>query len=164
MAKCVRSVTGGREQIKLRIPPLLQAALCALLSWALAVLVPQATILSDWLRLGAIGLLVLGIAILLAAVLNFSQNRTTVNPLEPEQAEKLVTTGVFRFTRNPMDLGLTLILFSWALYLANALALTGPALFVCSITVLQIKPEEEALRKIFGKDYSEYRMRVRRWL
>ena len=150
--------------MKLRIPPLLQAVLCGLICWALAVLVPQASIPLGWLSLVAIGLLVTGLAILLAAVFDFSRNETTVNPLEPEQAETLVVSGLFRFTRNPMYLGMALVLFAWALYLANALAIIGPMLFVASITVLQIKPEEEALGKIFGQDYGEYRKRVRRWL
>lgn len=150
--------------MKLRIPPLLQAAICALISWALAVLVAQASIPLGWLSFVAIGLLVIGLAILLAAVLDFSRSETTVNPLEPEKAESLVVSGLFRFTRNPMYLGMALILFAWALYLANALAIIGPVLFIASITVLQIKPEEEALGKIFGQDYAEYRKRVRRWL
>lgn len=150
--------------MKLRIPPLLQATIFWLISWALAVLVPQALIPLGWLSLVAIGLLVIGLVILLAAVFDFSRNETTVNPLEPEQAETLVVSGLFRFTRNPMYLGMALVLSAWALYLANALAIIGPALFVASITVLQIKPEEEALGKIFGQDYVEYRQRVRRWL
>lgn len=150
--------------MKLRIPPLLQAAFCALISWALAALAPQASILLSWLSHVAIGMLVIGLAILLAAVFDFSRNETTVNPLEPQQAQKLVDSGLFRFTRNPMYLGMALVLFAWALYLANALAIIGPVLFVASITVLQIKPEEEALGKIFGQDYSDYRKRVRRWL
>ncbi len=150
--------------MKLRIPPLLQAAIFALISWALAALVPQASISLNWLNLIAIGLLMIGSAILLAAVLDFSRNETTVNPLEPEQAETLVVSGLFRFTRNPMYLGMALLLFAWALYLANALAIIGPVLFVVSITALQIKPEEEVLGKIFGQDYAEYRKRVRRWL
>jgi len=150
--------------MKLRIPPLLQVAIFALTSWALAALVPQASISLSSLSLVAIGLLVIGSAILLAAVLDFLRNKTTVNPLELDQAQKLVVSGLFRFTRNPMYLGMALILFAWALYLANALAIIGPVLFVASITVLQIKPEEEALGKIFGQDYAEYRKRVRRWL
>lgn len=150
--------------MKLRIPPLLQATIFWLISWALAVLVPQALIPLGWLSLVAIGLLVIGLVILLAALFDFSRNETTVNPLEPEQAETLVVSGLFRFTRNPMYLGMALVLSAWALYLANALAIIGPALFVASITVLQIKLEEEALGKIFGQDYVEYRKRVRRWL
>lgn len=150
--------------MKLRIPPLVQAAICALISWALAALVPQASSPLGWLSLVAIGLLVIGSVILLAAVLDFSRSETTVNPLEPEQAETLVVSGLFRFTRNPMYLGMALVLSAWALYLANVLAIIGPVLFVASITALQIKPEEEALGKIFGQDYAEYRKRVRRWL
>lgn len=150
--------------MKLRIPPLLQAAIFALISWALAALVPQVSVSLNWLNLVAIGLLVIGSAILLAAVLDFSRNETTVNPLEPQQAETLVVSGLFRFTRNPMYLGMALVLSAWALYLANALTIIGPGLFVVSITALQIKPEEEVLGKIFGQDYAEYRKRVRRWL
>ena len=97
-------------------------------------------------------------------LMDFSRNETTVNPLEPDQAQKLVVSGLFRFTRNPMYLGMALVLFAWALYLANASAIIGPVLFVASITALQIKPEEEVLGKIFGQDYADYRKRVRRWL
>jgi protein-S-isoprenylcysteine O-methyltransferase Ste14 len=65
----------------------------------------------------------------LAGVLEFRRARTTINPLRPENASALVTSGIFGWTRNPMYLGFAIVLFGWAVYLANPLALVGPAVF-----------------------------------
>jgi protein-S-isoprenylcysteine O-methyltransferase Ste14 len=105
-----------------------------------------------------------GAAIALGGVLSFVRAKTTVNPLKPESSAALVSTGVYSFTRNPMYLGMALVLLAWAAYLYSIWALAGPALFAGYITRFQIVPEERALGGLFGDRFASYKKRVRRWL
>jgi protein-S-isoprenylcysteine O-methyltransferase Ste14 len=105
-----------------------------------------------------------GACISLMAVISFRRARTTVNPLRPGTASTLVTGGIYRHTRNPMYLGLSIILLGWAVYLANAPALLLLPGFVLYIYRFQIVPEERTLAALFGAEYQAYRTRVRRWL
>ncbi len=105
-----------------------------------------------------------GLLIDLVSVAAFIRARTTVNPLAPERANALVVSGLYRFSRNPMYLGMLMILLGWAAYLAQPLTLLPVALFVFLIEVWQIRPEERALEEKFGDDYRAYMRRVRRWI
>lgn len=96
--------------------------------------------------------------------LELIRRRTTVNPLEPCDASNLVTSGVYRFTRNPIYVGDLLLLVGWGLYLANPLAILLAWLFVPYISRFQIVPEERALGELFGLAYEDYKTRVRRWV
>ncbi|HET8706603.1 MAG TPA: isoprenylcysteine carboxylmethyltransferase family protein [Pseudomonadales bacterium] len=100
----------------------------------------------------------------LAGVLAFKKAKTTVNPLKPETATSMVTSGVYQITRNPMYVGFTLFLMAWAIYLASFLSLLGVMGFVLYINRFQIIPEERAMRKVFGDAFLEYSKQVRRWL
>src|SRR3989442_9289182 len=106
----------------------------------------------------------LGLVVGLAGILLFWRARTTINPTKPSATSSLVTSGVFRFTRNPMYLSLLLYLLAWAAYLANWLAFLFLPVFVLYINEFQIKPEERALLSLFGPEYASYKGRVRRWL
>jgi protein-S-isoprenylcysteine O-methyltransferase Ste14 len=105
-----------------------------------------------------------GIAISSSGTWSFWRARTTVNPTRPEATSSLVATGIFRVTRNPMYLGLFLVLAGWAAHLANAAALGGPLLFAVYITRFQILPEERVLAAKFGPDFEAYKLRTRRWI
>jgi protein-S-isoprenylcysteine O-methyltransferase Ste14 len=94
----------------------------------------------------------------------FRRASTTIDPVHIDRASSLVTSGVFRLTRNPMYVALTALLMSWAIVLAAFAALTGPVLFVLYITRFQIVPEERVMRSKFGASYGDYTMRTRRWL
>jgi protein-S-isoprenylcysteine O-methyltransferase Ste14 len=111
----------------------------------------------------AIVFLALGLLLMIAAVLALSAARTTVNPLRPSRASKLVTRGIFRVSRNPIYLGDALVLAALALWLGNAANFVLLALFVAYIDRLQILPEERALTTLFGPAYLDYCARVRRW-
>jgi protein-S-isoprenylcysteine O-methyltransferase Ste14 len=84
--------------------------------------------------------------------------------MDPSKATRLVTDGVFRISRNPMYLGLLLLLIGWALWLGSASVWLIPPLFVITITVVQIIPEERALGQLFGAQYLAYRASVARWI
>lgn len=94
----------------------------------------------------------------------FGRAKTTINPVRIDDASSLVTTGVYRVTRNPMYVALTLLLCAWAAWLARPLAPLGPIAFMAFITVFQILPEERVLAAKFGEAYADYRRAVRRWL
>ncbi len=87
-----------------------------------------------------------------------------MNPIKPGAASSLVSSGVYRFTRNPMYLGLSVTLLGWAMFLSNPLALLAVPLFVLYINRFQIDPEERVLSSLFGAEYAAYKEKVRRWL
>lgn len=150
--------------MKPRFPPIFQIIFGGLISRGMTTAIPQAAIPFPMLKYAGFGLVAVGAVILVASVFKFSQEKTTINPLDPEQASELVISGLYRLTRNPMYLGLALILLGYAAYLQNLAALVGPIVFLFTMTYLQIKPEEAALTKKFGLQYDDYRHHVRRWL
>lgn len=158
------SPAARRRTRSLRVPPVAATLGVALPMWLLARISPALAVDLPG-RLGVACLFVTtGAAVSLAGVLEFRRVRTTVNPLRPEKASSLVTSGIFRLTRNPMYLGLALALLGWAVYLANPLAALGVPAFVVWMNQLQIPHEERALAALFGEDFARYRSQVRRWV
>jgi protein-S-isoprenylcysteine O-methyltransferase Ste14 len=96
--------------------------------------------------------------------LAFRRANTTINPVKIEAASSIVTNGIYRYTRNPMYVGLTLLLAGWAIHIAVPFVLLGPLVFILYITRFQIIPEERVLTSKFGGEYRKYQERVRRWL
>lgn len=144
-------------------PPLLMAAVAATM-WGISRIAPLLQ-LPALLRIPlATALAFVGAGFSFAGFFAFRRAKTTVNPLKPESASSLVSTGVYQITRNPMYLGLLFVLIGWAFYLSSAWALLGPLFFFLFIDRFQIAPEERALSTIFGAEFSAYQARVRRWL
>lgn len=108
-------------------------------------------------------LLFLAVLVSIISVGQFYSTKTTVDPTKPEKATKLVTKGIFAFTRNPMYLSMLLLLLGLGLHLGNAFNVLLAAGFVGYMNRFQIIPEERALRAIFGKEYKQYCKNVRRW-
>lgn len=147
-----------------RIPPPLVAFVCALGMWGLAAITPVVQT-HGLIRGIAAGVIVaLGLGITLGGMLAFRRAATTVNPLQPQTATTLVTAGVYRITRNPMYLGLALVLLGWAVWLSAPWALACVVVFVLFIHRFQIIPEERAMASLFGEAFEAYRARVRRWI
>ena len=109
-------------------------------------------------------LVVPGFCFMILGVLAFKKAKTTVNPLKPEQASHLVVKGVYAYTRNPMYLGMLLLVIAWGIFLLSLLALLMLPVFVVYIYFFQIRAEEAAMEKLFGNDFIAYKKRVRRWL
>lgn len=124
---------------------------------------------SPWPGLAAPAALWAGRALILAALLlmgwaalEFRRARTTIVPHETPQA--LVTSGPYRFSRNPIYLADVLILVGWALQLGALLpALLIPA-FVVTIAARFIRPEEARLEAAFPAAFAAWRAKTRRWL
>ena len=152
------------QTLELRVPPPLVAVLVGVAMWVVARLLPAAHVASE-VRLMFAGICVgFGVIVALLGFLAFRQAKTTVNPVNPEKASSLVTGGIYSYTRNPMYVGLTALLVGWAIWLAAPWLLLGPVVLMLYLTRFQILPEERVMRSKFGRDYDEYRQRVRRWL
>jgi protein-S-isoprenylcysteine O-methyltransferase Ste14 len=147
-----------------RIPPPVVGLLAGALMWGISHVTPGLRFPFPGHVATAIAIAIAGMSLDLAALLEFRRARTTVNPLRPEKASALVTSGVFGWTRNPMYLGLAIVLVGWAVYLANAPALVGVAAFAGYLNRFQIAPEERSLEARFGAEFLRYREEVRRWL
>jgi len=152
------------NSLELKVPPPVVALAMVLLMWGVARWLPALRVLPLLPPLVPALLAVLGAASTIAGMASFRRLGTTVNPLQPAKATVLATGGVYRLTRNPMYLGLLLVLTGWALALGSVLAWAGPVVFVAWITRLQVLPEERALTTLFGAEYAAYCGRVRRWL
>ena len=109
-------------------------------------------------------LLILGLIIFISAVRSFRKQKTTVNPLKPKQASSLVTSGIFRFSRNPMYLGMLIILLSISFKFNLLGGIIISLLFFIFITKFQIYPEEEAMNELFGDKFTQYSNTTRRWI
>ncbi len=147
-----------------RIPPPVVGALVAATMWGVLAQGPQIPLASGPKYAAVVVLVIAGFVFDVLGILAFRTSRTTINPLKPERASSIVTGGVYRVSRNPMYLGLGLLLVAWAIYLAAVWSLAGPVLYVWYITRFQIVPEERVLERIFGEEYLAYTARVRRWL
>ena len=150
--------------LETKVPPPLVALIVAFLMWLCARTLPAAAFAFDGVHLLAAVIAIAGVAFDLSGLLAFRRRDTTILPMKPENASAIVRDGVFRVTRNPMYLGLALVLLAWGVFLKNGLAVVLPLLFVAYITRFQILPEERALRAKFGREYEDYLASTRRWL
>lgn len=151
------------HSLELRLPPPIVVLIVAIAMWGVSRVAPSSDV-PPWPTALAIILALFGVAVAVAGVVAFRKAKTTGSPTKPQAASALVVTGVYEFTRNPMYLGLCIMLVAWAAYLWSGWALLGPVAFIGYISRYQIEPEERALSARFGDDYGEYRTRVRRWL
>lgn len=100
----------------------------------------------------------------LPALYSFYRVKTSINPLRPENAKHLVTSGVFRLSRNPMYVGLVFWLLAFGCFISSFWILPGAVIFIIYITLFQILPEEKALKVNFGDEFEQYKKHVRMWL
>jgi len=154
---------GIMSGLELKVIPDVVWLVAAGLMWLVATLTPSLSV-PAWLRLvGTLALLGAGLGLIVAARADLARAHTTFNPMAPNRSSDLVTTGVYRFTRNPMYLGMLLVLVAFGAWLSSPYALIVPVAFAVYIARLQIRPEERVLRARFGSDYNDYVNRVRRW-
>ena len=152
------------QRLELKIPPLLLVAISALVMWivsrtgtSMTFAVPARLVVAGVLAAG-------GVAVALAGGVAFFRAHTTVDPTRPGATTRVVASGVYRYSRNPMYLGFLLVLAGWAWFLANAASALLLPVFVVYMDRFQIAPEERILGGKFGRDYDEYLRAVRRWL
>ena len=109
-------------------------------------------------------LMTVGLIVLLIAISAFIKLKTTINPLKPEAASSLVTTGIFRISRNPMYLGMLLLIISLWIKTGAVLGFILVAGFIAYLNYFQIFPEEQAMKRLFSDKYKTYCQQLRRWL
>ena len=112
----------------------------------------------------SIVILSIGILVIINPVVKLIKSKTTVNPVEFKNVEKLVTSGIYKYSRNPMYLGMIMIIISTAVYYLNFYSLLTPFIFYFWINRFQIKREEVFLEEKFGQEYLSYKTKTRRWI
>ena len=150
--------------LELKIPPVALFMVTFLIMGIVSAVLPVASFTLPGASAVASVLAFAGAGIAVAGVYAFRRHGTTVNPMKPETTVSVVIVGIYRFTRNPMYLGLAVILVGWAIYLTNVVAMLLVPAFVAYMTEFQIKPEERALRAKFGPGFADYMLEVRRWI
>ena len=144
-------------------PPIiyLSAALVAgLMSWAAGWPFLPGTA-RDYALACGVGVIFLGANFLVLAGLRFNRAKTPIPPNVPTKT--LVFDGVYKYTRNPMYLGMTLVLAGLSLMLNQLWFVIAVPIAVYAVTKLAIEREEEYLARRFGEPYLDYTAKVRRW-
>jgi len=158
-----QSTVSRVSALELRVPPLALVVIFAAVMWLGARVAPFFHVLIPWRAVTAVCLAATGISVSLAGVAAFRGVRTTVNPYRPEATSAVVRTGVYRYSRNPMYLGLLFVLGGWAVLLSNLFAIALLPLFVAYVSRFQIVPEERWLMEKFGEEFVAYMKTTRRW-
>ena len=144
--------------MKLSFPPMITLA-CLVMQVILYIMIPLEINLS--MLLGLI-LLFGSIVLIMWSAKELKNNDTTILP--DGEPEKIVITGPFKYTRNPIYLGMTGILFATAMLMQSLSALLMPVLFLLIIENTWIPHEESKLEKKFEDDWKSYANSTRRWL
>ena len=152
------------NRLELKVPPVALALIMGFLMWLLSASLPSLALPLPWRTMLAFAFYVAGTVIALGGVVEFVRRKTTVNPVTPGAAAVIVSSGIYRFSRNPMYLGLLLVLIGWAVWLSNLVAFALLPLFVLYMNRFQIEPEERALSAKFGQSFTDYMRSVRRWV
>jgi len=150
--------------LETRIPPPLVAVIVAVGIWGASFLTGRLSLL------GPARFVLAGLFVVFAGLFAFQAIRalrragTTIDPVHIDRTTKVVTSGVYRHSRNPMYVALASLLFALAAALDVPLGFLGPLFFITYMNRYQIRPEEKALEARFGAPYLAYKKRVRRWL
>ena len=112
--------------------------------WLMALFTPNLALPLPPRIAAALALAVMGFLVIALAVKGFRNERTSVNPMDLDRTSTVVTSGIYRMSRNPMYLGMLLCLLGFGCLLGNPFSLAAAVLFVPAITRLQIIPEERA--------------------
>lgn len=150
--------------MKLKVPPVIVVAFTAFMMWLIA----------DYLSLDILEFTapkwiiiltsIFGFLCIVLGIIQFTIKKTTVNPHKPEETTSIVSSGIYRVSRNPMYLGMLIFLIFYGLFLGDGLVFLMLPIFIWYMNSFQIKPEEEMMIQLFGEEYVEYKMKVRRWV
>ncbi len=153
------------KRLELKIPPalILLAGIGAI--WLISRTLVQLTVIPEIVGDPmAVVVWIVGAIFGGAGVAQFIRARTTVDPHRANRASSLVTGGIYRITRNPMYLGLLLLLIGTVLRSGNVATLIVLPAFIAYMNRFQIQPEERVLTELFGDEYRAFLTRTRRWI
>ena len=145
-----------------KIPPPIVALICGLSIYLSRPLFSEKIYIYN--NIISISFFFLGAAFLVLALSSFKKQKTTISPLRPEKASALVISNVFKYSRNPMYLGMLFILVSLSIRYNIIGGIITIPIFIFFITKFQIKPEEVQMEKLFGEKYVLYKKRTRMWI
>ena len=148
--------------IKTKIPPPLVALIFGFLVNYSKSIFPKIEV--GWGSVVGAYMIIIGLIIILSAIIQFKKYKTTITPLNPSNATKLIVHGIYKFSRNPMYLGLLLILFGISIIQNPIGGLLIVPSFILYINHFQIIPEECAMLDLFKDDFLKYKENVRRWV
>ena len=104
-----------------------------------------------------------GLVVMLVCIVSFAvKGRGTLSPLDP--ARRLIVSGLYKYSRNPMYVGVMLILWGEAIFFRSASLWIYSCIIFGAFNAFIIFYEEPRLSKDFGVQYGDYQRRVRRWL
>lgn len=160
------AATKTHKNLDAIIPPDIILVTCVASMWLITTYVARLPFAVPYRAVLAGGFMLGGLIIVFSAKMALRKHRTTERPDHHSllKTAALVTSGPYAFSRNPIYLGMILLLIGWALLLNNLLNLLVIVAFVISITRLQIMPEEKMLGNLFGERYSRYKSQIRRWI
>ena len=148
--------------MKTKIPPPILALVMIVLIYLSSFFIESTTF--NYQGSLSVLVLILGLACAIPSFKLFARYKTTISPLKPSDATALVTEGMYRYSRNPMYLGLLLLTIASTIWFGTWFGIIINIVFIFLINFLQIIPEEEALLEIFGEEYEDYKKNVRRWI
>lgn len=135
---------------------------CALASILFHLTFPYLNVLTTPITYVGVLLILIGIILDSWASKLFNQASTPVQPGKTPLS--LVTTGPYEYSRNPMYIGMTLMLIGLSVFLGSLTAFIPAVAFVLVANFWFVPMEEQVLNEEFSEEYSEYTSRVRRWL
>lgn len=165
---CSAGVENNKKEIALNTlfsyrPPRIALAYLAAAA-ALHYLSPAGTVLYFPYRLLGTVCGLAGFVIMMWAWVLFQRKKTAVCVYPPGQSTALIQAGPYRFTRNPMYVGMLLMLCGAAFLLGSVVAFLAPFALYVTVNEVFIPFEERNMEQLFGEEYSRYRERVRRWI
>lgn len=152
------------QVLELKVPPPILMAFFGAIAWLTAKYLSAYNFSIKGAFWISLSLASIGFIFAAFGIIEFFKAKTTVNPHNPENTSILVQSGIYKVTRNPMYVGLFLLLVAWQFYIFNFLSLICLPLFLVCITFFQIVPEEKVLQEKFGAEFREYMTQVRRWI
>ena len=147
----------------LKLPPPIWAFIYLVVAGVVSALYPWRALVDLRILWLGILLIVAGFALSISAFSLFRRKGTEINPTS-ETNQLLVIEGPFRFTRNPMYLGLVLFTLGIALYVGSVPMFLVPLLVFATTNSVHIPFEEAKMRRQFGAAFDEYTRKVRRWI
>ncbi len=148
--------------MKTKIPPPIIALVMIAIIYLSSLIIEPITF--NYQTLISILVVVIGLAYAIPSFRLFAKYKTTISPFTPSETSALVTDGMYRYSRNPMYLGLVFLTIAATIFFGTWLGVVIVVAFIFLLNFLQIIPEEEALLDIFGEEYVEYQKKVRRWI
>jgi protein-S-isoprenylcysteine O-methyltransferase Ste14 len=148
--------------MKPRLSPDACLVILIALSLALHFYCPVAEVIHFPATLVGIIVSVAGLVVSTVANVSLLKHRTSTKPFE--KPSELIETGIFRYSRNPVYLGMLLVLTGFDVYLGSVTALAVPLVFFFIFNTAIIPSEERKLLEVFGERYTAYKKSVRRWI